>query len=68
MWWIFLIVKTSCKLLCHGGWVLIGFKVCVNHISMWLLFWLGVMPCLLQLTFYTTCPRWLEEFIIAHGI
>jgi hypothetical protein len=48
--------------------MLFGWKVCVNHTLMWLLFWLCVMSNILWLKLYVPCLKWVEEFVMACGI
>jgi hypothetical protein len=60
-----LVLKINYNWPCHVGWMFVGWKICVNRISMWLSFQLNAMSCLLC---YMIRPRWLEEIAVACGI
>jgi len=58
------IVKTSCKWLCDVGWMKSG---CNSHLNATI-----ISTCChimsFAIYFFTTCPSWLEEFVITCGI
>jgi len=52
--------KTSCKWPCHIGWMLVGWKVDVSCMLIWLPFWMGATSYFLWQKFDATYLEWLN--------